>query len=282
MKNERNLEMIKYICKNNTFKKLGFTLAEVLISIVILGIVAAITIPSTVKNVRDRETVNKVIKAYYTLSKAFDMAAAENGSIENLINFSLDNNLRGTTVADVFMPYLKIKQDCGISGDGCMIRADNICKSLSGELLAGNQQSPYNPCTTSTYPWNWVASYYRILTNDGMGIAFQSPLNHSWYERNDLLCLKEDGSPSNCGELDNRVPTDNANIVIISTITVDINGIKEPNTLGKDIFVFALTRKGIFPYPNMGCNINGNGVNNGMSCAHHIIRNKNMNYLKRH
>ena len=43
--------------KNN--KLCAFTLAEVLATLVILGVVAAITIPSTINRVRQREFVTK-------------------------------------------------------------------------------------------------------------------------------------------------------------------------------------------------------------------------------
>ena len=42
-----------------------FTLAEVLITLTILGVVAAIIIPSTVKRVTDKQTVTAVKKSIF-------------------------------------------------------------------------------------------------------------------------------------------------------------------------------------------------------------------------
>ena len=61
----------------------GFTLAEVLITLSILGVVAAIMIPSTVRRISDKQTVTAVKMAYSIFDNAIQMAVIENGDPYN-------------------------------------------------------------------------------------------------------------------------------------------------------------------------------------------------------
>lgn len=62
--------------------KLAFTLAEILITLGVIGVVAAITIPNVVGNYKKQVTVAKLQKAYTTLNQAFRQSEADNGSSE--------------------------------------------------------------------------------------------------------------------------------------------------------------------------------------------------------
>ena len=59
---------------NQRFKifelKKGFTLAEVLITLVIIGVIAALTIPTAINNTKDQELKSQFAKAYSTISQA--------------------------------------------------------------------------------------------------------------------------------------------------------------------------------------------------------------------
>ncbi len=59
--------------------KKGFTLAEVLITLAIIGVVAALTIPTVVRNYQKQQTVVKLKKVYSVLNQAFNNSQAENG-----------------------------------------------------------------------------------------------------------------------------------------------------------------------------------------------------------
>ena len=54
----------------NKQKKIAFTLAEVLITLVIVGVIAALTIPSMINKTNNQETVSRLKKAYSTLAQA--------------------------------------------------------------------------------------------------------------------------------------------------------------------------------------------------------------------
>lgn len=61
------------------FNKLAFTLAEVLITLAVVGIVAAITIPVLINNYQKRVTVTKLKQAYAILTNTVKLAEIENG-----------------------------------------------------------------------------------------------------------------------------------------------------------------------------------------------------------
>ena len=63
---------------NKNKKSKGFTLAEVLITLGIIGVVAAITMPTLINNYREKATVNKVKKFYSMMSQAYLLSVKDN------------------------------------------------------------------------------------------------------------------------------------------------------------------------------------------------------------
>lgn len=57
----------------------AFTLAEVLITLGIIGIVAALTLPAIVNNSRNKQLETGLRKAYSAISQALEMYQAQNG-----------------------------------------------------------------------------------------------------------------------------------------------------------------------------------------------------------
>lgn len=55
---------------NSLHNKSGFTLAEVLITLVIIGVIAALTIPTAINNTKEQELKSQFAKAYSTVSQA--------------------------------------------------------------------------------------------------------------------------------------------------------------------------------------------------------------------
>ncbi len=66
--------------------KIAFTLAEVLITLGIIGIVAAMTIPTLIKNYEKKVTITRLKEVYSTLSNAMGLAKAEYGDTQYWIN----------------------------------------------------------------------------------------------------------------------------------------------------------------------------------------------------
>ncbi len=59
--------------------KKGFTLAEVLITLGIIGVVAALTLPSLVAKYKEKQYVTALKKAVSILDNAYRLAIFENG-----------------------------------------------------------------------------------------------------------------------------------------------------------------------------------------------------------
>ncbi len=101
-----------------TSQKAAFTLAEVLITLAIIGIVAAITIPSLIQSYKKTEYSTKLKKFYSTMQQAIQMSEIDNGELETW-DFSVyeedeEGNYSGTNytymeswVKKYLLPYIK-------------------------------------------------------------------------------------------------------------------------------------------------------------------------------
>ena len=72
-----------------TSAKRGFTLAEVLITLAIIGIVAAMTIPTLISNHKKKTVETRLAKFYSTMTQAMQLSTVKNGyytTWENLEN----------------------------------------------------------------------------------------------------------------------------------------------------------------------------------------------------
>lgn len=63
--------------------KKAFTLAEVLITLGIIGVVASMTMPSLMSKYRERVFVERLKQTYSIFSQAYLMAVTDNGEAEN-------------------------------------------------------------------------------------------------------------------------------------------------------------------------------------------------------
>ena len=94
-------------------KRFGFTLAEVLITLGIIGVVAAMTIPALVKNTQDKEFRTAFKKTFSALSQAVLSISFDNGgSIAGM--FSDENTFR-----DVFTNFFSVVKTCNDGDSSC-------------------------------------------------------------------------------------------------------------------------------------------------------------------
>ena len=80
----------------------AFTLAEVLITLGIIGVVAAITMPTLINNYQKKAAITAAKKAYSTLSQAYTQLVNDNG--EGVSVCSINNS---ECLGKLFAPYLK-------------------------------------------------------------------------------------------------------------------------------------------------------------------------------
>ena len=120
----------RFNSKNN-----GFTLAEVLITLGIIGVVAAMTLPTLIQNQQKRSLEVATQKFYSTMSQAVKKYMADEG-VDDLRNTPLTDmsddfsNWEDAEKAcdDFVQKYLKVAKVCE---NGCF--ADNY-KTLNGEI----------------------------------------------------------------------------------------------------------------------------------------------------
>lgn len=93
-------------------KKIGFTLAEVLITLGIIGVVAAITIPTLMHSTQEQEFKTGYRKAYSVISQALQKANADNA----LTPFSGTNGGIGFQANfKVMEQYFEVVKDCDVT-----------------------------------------------------------------------------------------------------------------------------------------------------------------------
>ena len=97
--------------------KNGFTLAEVLITLVIVGVVAAFTIPTVINTYVESSTVAKVKKGLSILGQAKKLAEAQNGSI---MGWDFSDGFTAEAAEQFWnylKPHLSVAKDCGSNTD---------------------------------------------------------------------------------------------------------------------------------------------------------------------
>ncbi len=91
-------------------KKGAFTLAEVLIVLVILGIIASMTVPSLMQNTNQTVYVTGINKAFATLNNAISLASIENGESPGGGSNENANTNAQNVIDNVFAPVMKVSQ----------------------------------------------------------------------------------------------------------------------------------------------------------------------------
>ena len=172
----------------------AFTLAETLITLGIIGIVAAMTLPVIIGKWQKMVTVNKLKAAYSLLSQGIEQAEADYGPVKY---WTFRNKQEFTD--KYIRPYF------------------NVLKTYdSGELPAG---------------------FHHYCLNGNICDSYGS------FSNAQKLILK------NGIMLSTDIDTTTNNYVWL-TITVDLNGLKDFSTYGKDTFIFSLdpTDEKLLPY----------------------------------
>ena len=236
---------------NSLVKATAFTLAETLVVMGIIGVVAALTIPNLNQSTGDREKVAKVKKIYANLEDAFGRATAVYGPIEEWFINLPEDLTANQRLADRMTEFMKISKNCG-TGSGCF--ADGEYPELYGD---SNSEEP-----------NARSAEPKVLLADGTAFAF-----HIRFD--------------DCSSADWGATSDSPVAKTCGLIYVDIDGPKGPNTQNKDYFRFYVTSTGI--YPEGGKN-SADGEDNGMLkyvcfvegwiCTGWVIETGNMDYLK--
>ena len=134
----------------NNSRKIAFTLAEVLITLGIIGVVVALTMPTLIQNHKRQENITRIKKVYSILQQDVELAKVENGDIENW-----DWNLNLNDFVETYLlKDLKIIKNCKTQ-TGCW-NAQNGIYSLNGTYVLEQMSG----------------GYYKVQLADGGYLAF--------------------------------------------------------------------------------------------------------------
>lgn len=155
--------------------KHGFTLAEVLVTLGIIGVVSALTIPTLVKNHQRQVYVTQLQKVVNELSQAADKAITDSNAV------SLDETRYGTNktngARNFLNDYFKIVKDCGETATPCF--ADSY-ENLSGSTVELDTPIIAVSLASGASISIGYANYYPPYYDSGNGIMVKEDC-HSYY-----------------------------------------------------------------------------------------------------
>ena len=264
-------------------KLFGFTLAETLTALAVLGVVAVICVPAIYKNYTQVMTVSKVKTAYEIIQVALHDAIMENGAtgswkwpdrtastrdVRNYLFFS-----------DMIYKYMVVASYCDTDNQNCLYGWDGNKELKPGIRTGGFKRLNTEGTARNTDGITTYSADYRkasaVLKN---GMVFWIHLGDGkvlTYDEKGILQYYTNGF-----------------------INVDINGKKGPNQWGYDVFQFPLPsyqysqpfKGNLYPTWSTAAHYNSRGPANcnkfiednvGTSCSEWIIKHGNMDYLKR-
>ena len=140
--------------------KFAFTLAEVLITLGIIGIVAAMTIPTLSQKLYEKRTVTQLRAVQSILAQAIKAAEAEDGEVEGWGLKQDSSKEDAELIAEKLLKHMKVAHDCGTEPD-----TNGFCfPNITYTYLNGNKTPNYAS----------QDNYYKIILNNGASIFIQS------------------------------------------------------------------------------------------------------------
>ena len=134
------------VCEGNNIKKAAFTLAEVLITLGIIGVVAAMTIPNLMTKIQTHEIEARVKKSYATMANAMRLSSIDNGEPETWpTGEDMDVDLYWKTY---LQPYLK---------------SARLCANMKACGYKSNYQTQEERIQWSGLSWTLITESSRIL-----------------------------------------------------------------------------------------------------------------------
>ena len=200
--------------------KVAFTLAEVLITLGIIGVVAAMTLPSLIANYKNKVLLNQAKNSYSIISNAMIQLKSQNGY---------------DSYGDIFSqskPEDEIIQELSKS-----LKTAKICKQHQGGC------------------WNWKTKYEKKKLEDGKAI-YRDFRNSASAVLTDgsVITLSNFNRNGDCNWVNsyykrdqngNIVKDEKGNNIVINDadarcgqIIIDTNGAKGPNQFGADTWDF--------------------------------------------
>lgn len=233
--------------KFDSFKKMAFTLAEILMVLGIVGIIAESTIPTMLNQFEEKLAAVQLKNTYSILSQAFISAVGENGTPDTWNLTGNDSAPGAENLINMLAKYIHFTKNCG-RNPGCF--PDLKYRTLSDLATYQNIDSKTRFAKAQMANGTIISALIESATcSDVVGTS--------------------EALSNSCGWL-----------------YVDINGLKNPNRLGYDLFEFEITKFGIVPAgspleTSESFTVECSRVNSdGFGCAAWVIDNQNMEYKK--
>ena len=134
--------------------KNGFTLAEVLITLVIIGVIAAMTIPTLINKTNNQEYVSRLKKTYSTLAQATNRIIADEGNPRADIGGWATSH---QAIYDMYKKYLSKAKECNV-GETCFAPID---------------YKKYNTNVSANWDIGNKTNLGRLVLADGAFVDFQ-------------------------------------------------------------------------------------------------------------
>lgn len=115
-----------------SFGKAAFTLSEVLITLGIIGVVSALTLPSLVKNHQRQVFVTQLQKVVTELSQAAEKAISDNNAVS--LAETRFRSSRADAAGNFLTTYFKVNQTCTAGRTPCMAAS---YEDLNGQAFGG-------------------------------------------------------------------------------------------------------------------------------------------------
>ncbi len=231
-------------------KSSGFTLAEVLITLGLIGVVAAITLPALIQNNKNKEVEARLKKIYSIMNQAILMSEKDNGPKEywSFCDFGEDTNTENTSSCrqhfdKYILPYIKYTKTEEFTAAG---RYNLAIYFSDGSVLIGKM----HPSLVDYYFYpngkNFKKDEFMTVSDDGTEtrkmcgttfFAFEfSPIlndkNSKFHYRKGFEPYKRALNELTVEELTGsnvNACTKNANYKVWCTALIQLNGWKIPN-----------------------------------------------------
>ena len=210
----------------------GFTLSEVLITLGIIGIVAAMTLPALINKYQERVLVVSAKRSYAIVTNALMRWNADNDMTGDYLSFF---SSYGSDVERlrVLTKYMNTVQFC---------TQDKV--EPCGGKYEIKQYKKLNDGHGNTAQFDLI-NWWRAVLVDGTFITLQSEVENGscihkyWsYETDaDGNYIPDDSSPNGYKGKETTSYT-------CGVIVIDTNGLKSPNQVGRDVFGIAFSQKG--------------------------------------
>ena len=162
----------------NLPRKVAFTLAEVLITLGIIGVVAAMTLPTLIANYQKQETISKLQKAYTILNQAFKLSEVDNGEFEY---WDVDHSDPEAYFEKYWKPYLKIAKMCNTYRE-CGYTSNNPYTYVNG--VSSNDSLVYNDVRRTFYTPDGIV---LLISLGGGGGTLEDGTPNPMYESQDIF-----------------------------------------------------------------------------------------------